>query len=297
MRTYLECIPCFLRAAVSVSRKMSDDPAVHERVVREVLRMAAEMSFEQSPPEMSRLIHKLLREETGNDDPYRAAKLEANAYALSLLPALRELVVKAVDPFALATRLAIAGNIIDLGTRSEVTEDEIAATLKQALGDPLDGALVESFRAAVAGSQRILYLADNAGEIVLDRLLLEQLPTERVTVAVRGRPVINDATLEDAQAAGLHELTRVIDNGGDAPGTVLSLCSPEFRREFHESDLIIAKGQGNFETLCDTDFNIYFLFQAKCPVIAREAGCRLGQAVLMENVTRTKEPAATTAAR
>ena len=297
MRTYLECIPCFLRAAVSVGRTMSDDVAVHERVVRKVLRLASEMSFEQSPPEMSRLIHEVLRKETGDVDPYRAAKREANTYALKLLPAFRKLVINASDPFALATRLAIAGNVIDLGTRPEISEDEIATSLEQAINDPLSLDAVDSFRAAVTNAQRIFYLADNAGEIVLDRLLLEQLPLERVTVAVRGRPVINDATLEDARAVGLHEITRVIDNGSDAPGTVLSLCSTEFRREFEESDLIIAKGQGNFETLCDTDFNIFFLFQAKCPVIAREAGCKLGQAVLMENITRRNETTAKTAER
>ncbi len=286
MRTYLECIPCFLRQALDASRLVSRDPEVHERVVRETLRLAAEMSFDRSPPAMGQQIHRLLRAVTGNDDPYREAKQWANEQALALLPTLQERVRAADDPFALAARLSIAGNIIDLGCKSEVRKEEITSAIESAMHDSLDADALEAFRSAVESAKDILFLADNAGEIVLDRLLIEQMPMERTTVAVRGRAVINDATIEDAKVAGLTELVRLVDNGSDVPGTILELCSPSFRQLFNEADLVIAKGQGNYETLSDVDHDIFFLFQAKCPVIARDVECEVGQAVLCRGQTR-----------
>ena len=109
-----------------------------------------------------------------------------------------------------------------------------------------------TYKAFVQQAEKILYLTDNAGEIVLDRLLIERLPLSRVTVAVRGGAILNDATREDAQTAGLDRLVRVMDNGSDALGTLLKECSESFQRCFRESDLIISKGQGNFETLSQT---------------------------------------------
>jgi len=132
----------------------------------------------------------------------------------------------------------------------------------------------------VIGAKSILYLADNAGEIVFDRLLIEQLPRERVTVAVRGAPILNDVTWVDATTVGVDTLVKVIDNGSDAPGTVLADCSDAFQKQFAEADLIISKGQGNFETLSDSPENIFFLFKAKCPVVADQVGCPVGTQVL-----------------
>jgi len=143
----------------------------------------------------------------------------------------------------------------------------------------LDANLAE-FSRAIAAAERILYLADNAGEIVFDRLLIERLPTEKVTVAVRGLPVINDATLIDAEYAGITELVEVIDNGSDAPGTILEDCSEAFLERFHAADLIISKGQGNYETLSQVHKDIYFLLKVKCPVVARDVGCQMNSLVL-----------------
>ena len=134
-----------------------------------------------------------------------------------------------------------------------------------------------------AGAQSILYLADNAGEIAFDRLLVEQIPTERVTVAVRGHPVINDATLHDAQAVGLDRIVEVVENGSDAPGTILKDCSADFRRRFAEADLIIAKGQGNFESLYDAPGNLLFLFKVKCSVVAGHVRQPIGMQVLIQS--------------
>jgi hypothetical protein len=283
MHTALDCIPCFARQALEAARFVADDVAVHERVLRDVLRWAAESDLAQSPPLVGQRIHRLLRELTGIDDPYRAVKGRFNRMALDMLPELSAAVRKAADPLAMALRLAIAGNVIDLGVNGGMTEDEARLCVHGALNEPFDGD-VDAFRQAVDQARSILYLADNAGEIVFDRLLIEQLPAGRVAVVVRGGPILNDATMADAQAAGLCDMVEVIDNGSDAPGTILSDCSEAFRRRFAQADLVIAKGQGNFETLSDERAAIYFLFKVKCPVIADHVGLPLGTHVAARRV-------------
>lgn len=283
MRTYLECVPCFVRQALDASRMVTDDPAVHERVVRETLRLAAEMPFDRSPPWMGQQIHRFLREVTRNPDPYREVKRRSNALAMSLYPALKDRIRTSADPFATAVRLAIAGNVIDFGCRSNLNDDEVHEAIEDAMGSSSDEAAIADLRRAVNEADNILYLADNAGEIVFDRLLIEELPRDRVTLVVRGGVVINDATREDAEAAGLGSVVAVIDNGSDVPGTILESCSPSFRARFEQCDLVIAKGQGNYETLGGKDQNIFFLFKVKCPVIARDVDGEVGHMVISQN--------------
>jgi len=282
MHSSLDCIPCFIRQALEAARFITDDPAVHKQAVREVLRMAAEMDLSQSPPSIGQIIHRHLRQITTAEDPYRAVKDRFNQLALLMLPDLRKKVEAEPDRLLLATRLAIAGNVIDFAVNGSLMEEKVRMGMEQTVQMPLRGNINE-FRHAVTEAKKILYLADNAGEIVFDRLLIEQLPRERVMLAVRGSPVINDATQRDAKAAGLHDLVEVIDNGSDAPGTILTDCSPAFQRRFDQADLIIAKGQGNFETLSDVPANIFFLFKVKCPVIARHIGAETGSLILHQN--------------
>ena len=135
-------------------------------------------------------------------------------------------------------------------------------------------------KSSIDRASRILYLADNTGEIVFDRLLLEQMPRDRITFAVKGGPVLNDATREDAEFTGITDLVRVIDNGTDIPGTVLSACSAEFREEFARADLVISKGQGNYETLDEEDKHIFFLLKVKCRVVSDDLHCDVGSAVV-----------------
>lgn len=259
---------------------MTDDPAVHERVVRDMLGSVADMDLGQCPPMIAQQIHRRLREITGVNDPYRAVKDRFNRMALEMLTELSVRVGEAADPLATAIRLAIAGNVIDLGVNGGITEDMARRDIANALDEPFCGD-IEGFCQAIEKADRILYLADNAGEIVLDRLLIEQLPTDRVTVVVRGEPILNDATMIDAHTAGLCDLVEVIDNGSDAPGTILPDCSEDLRRRFAQADLVIAKGQGNFETLSDDPAGIGFLFKAKCPVIADHVGLPMGTHVLL----------------
>ncbi len=282
MKTSLDCVPCIIRQTLEAARLVSPDHAVHEHVLREILHWVSEIDLNQPPPVMGQRIHRLLREIIGQDDPYRDAKEQQNRMALALLPELRTRIQATDDPLIIASRLAIAGNVIDMGVNGKVTESSIYESVSQALTEPFVGDENE-FRSAVAEAQSILYLTDNAGEIAFDRLLIEQLLPARVTVAVRGNPVINDATMTDARTVGLHEIAGIIDNGSDAPGTLFDDCSQEFRRRFSEADLILAKGQGNFETLSDEPNNIFFLFRVKCQVIATHIGQPVGTQVLLRS--------------
>lgn len=279
MKTFFDCIPCFVRQALDSVRLVTDDEKVHERLLREVLQDISEMDLRQSPPAMGQRIHRLIRSLTGQSDPYRAMKDRFNRLALELYPKLRARVDASAYPLETAVRLAIAGNVIDMGVNAHLNESQVRKAIEDSLSARLNGD-VRAFSEALSYARKILYLADNAGEIVFDRLLLEQMPLAKVTVAVKGSAVINDATMADAQVAGIPDLVEVIDNGSDAPGTILDDCDAAFRRRFDEASLIIAKGQGNYETLNNVKKDIFFAFKAKCPVVARDLGCRVDSLIL-----------------
>jgi len=286
MRTSLDCVPCLLRQSMEAIRRVSSDPSLRELFLREVLQWTSEMDLEGAPPVLAQRIHGRLREISGIKDPYHAEKEAQNRMALGLLPELKARVEAASDPLALAVRLAIAGNVIDLGANGEVKESDLCQSIQKALAEPLVGGM-GAFRQEVEAARSILYLADNAGEIALDYLLIEQLGPARVTLAVRGAPTLNDATRADVRAVGLDLMVQVIDNGSDAPGTVLEDCSEAFLGHLADADLIVAKGQGNYETLSREARNLFFLFKAKCPVIAEHAGVPLGAHVLARPRART----------
>jgi len=224
---------------------VSSDTDVHEKILRNVLQWAGEMDLNQSPPAMAQRFHRYLRGMTGVDDPYRHAKEQLNQLALELIPPFQSRVEADRDPLKMAVRLAIAGNIMDMGVIGNLTEAEVRQTMDQALHAPFFGEL-DKFRQAVADEQSILYLADNAGEIAFDRLLIDQLLPEQITLVVRGAPIINDVTLIDAQTVGLDKIVEVMNNGSDAPGTILSDCSPKFRRRFAEADLLFERVSAGF---------------------------------------------------
>jgi len=286
MKTFLDCIPCIIRQTLDSARLSTSDEAVHERMLREILRNAAEMDLRRNPPEMAQWIHRRIRRYVNESDPYRQIKDRFNRMALELYPTLRKWVEESNRPMETVVRLVIAGNVIDFGVNADLTMPQVREAITHALLAPFDADVEEFFR-ALSDARKILYLTDNAGEIVFDRLLLRQIPAEKVTVGVRGFPVINDATLADAEEAGIAKMFKVIENGSDAPGTILADCSDAFQTQFREADLIVAKGQGNYETLNDVDKDIYFLLKAKCPVVADDLGCDVGSLVLRRSIALT----------
>ena len=287
MKTYFDCIPYYVRQALDSVRLATDDEAVQERLLRELLREISEMDLRQSLVSMDRRIHLLIQKMTGEHNSYSKKKKLFNQIALRIYPKLMSYVERSDNLMETALRLAIAGNVIDLGLNGNKNEIQVNKLIEYALISPLIGD-VDGFFDAISKAEKILYLADNAGEIFFDRLLLTQLPLERITVAVKSFSVNGSATVDDARLAGINRLVEVIDNQAEAPGTVLHECSKSFRLRFKRADLIIAKGQGNYETLSQVEKDIFFLFQAKCPLIASDLDCRIGSLILHRSIHTTK---------
>ena len=279
MRTSLDCLSCFVGQALNVTRLIGADEELREHILRDVLQAASRMDYRRPPPVMGKYIHGLVREKANIFDPYAALKRRFNEMALRVYPKLAERVRSAEHPFDAAVRLAITGNLIDFGVASQVDEDEVLQAVDGALENPFHGDAAALERVA-SQAESILFLFDNAGEIVFDRLLLDLLPLERVTGAVKSGPIINDATMEDARFCGITEMIPVMETGSNAPGAVLEDCSGEFRNSLREADLVLAKGQGNYEALSHLDRNIFFLLKAKCSVVAEDLGCPVGTMML-----------------
>jgi uncharacterized protein with ATP-grasp and redox domains len=272
MRTYLDCYPCFLRQALEAARRLEADEPTQKLLLDRVLDLLEHSELSSTPPQIGDRIHRLVRSVLGNSDPYRSYKEEATRQALELYPSLKELLADADNPLETAVRLSIAGNIIDAGPDRRY---ELRPTVQQVLCQPFALESLEVLRAKLARAPRLLFLADNAAETVFDRLLIESLEVP-VIYAVKGGPIVNDATMQDARAAGIDRVAELISTGSDALGTILEQCSEEFHALYRESELVIAKGQANYETLSEEGSKVFFLLQAKCPVIARDLGVAIG---------------------
>jgi len=270
MKTRIDCLPCFLRQTVIALRQYGGDEKTHQKVFRDVLAIMQDTDMSKPPAYTTTFIHRTIRE--GIDrDPFEKIKKEFNAIALSLYPGLRDRVKASPDPLWTASRLAIAGNIIDFGIFTSI---DIEKSIEQSLRAKIAVDDYTSFREDLMATDEILYLLDNAGEIVFDKLMIEELREagKHVTAVVKGSAVLNDVTRDDAVQVGLDAVCEIIDNGSDAIGTILPWTSPVFRERFEKADLIISKGQGNFETLFATEKRTYFLFQSKCDVVSQELG-------------------------
>lgn len=272
MKVHLDCYPCFIRQTVIALRLATKDEALQEAVLKAVLNDMHLMDTSRTPAHATTFMHRKIRQMLGLD-PFKGIKSEYNRLALELYPDMKKLILESKDPLWTASRLAIAGNVIDFGIFTSI---DIEGTVKRALGGPIAVDDYERFKAALGESSNILYLMDNAGEAVFDRLLIETLLStttgKEVTAVVKGGAVINDCTMEDAREAGITGLCEVMDNGSDAVGTILELTSPSFKQRFERADLIISKGQGNFETLIGARKRIYYFFQSKCDVVSKVLG-------------------------
>jgi len=278
MRTYLDCYPCFLRQALEAARQTGASYREQKEILERVLEALRDLDVTSSPPEIGDRVHRIVRETMGQDDPYLSIKEEQTSAAMALYPRMKELLEQADDALDVAVRLAIAGNVIDAAPGHRY---DLWASVERVLAQPFATNNGGSFRRAVAEAERILYLADNAGEAVFDRVLIETLEAP-VMYAVKSAPVLNDATQEDAEAAGIDKAAVIVRTGSDAPGTILSRCSSTFHQLYESADVVIAKGQANYETLSQMGPQVHFLLQVKCPVIARDVGVPVGSIVMKQ---------------
>ena len=268
MMTGSDCLVCFLRQTLATARLAAQDEQSHRRVVLEIGALLTGLDPAASPPENAVQVYGRIAELTGNADPFAEVKRQSTKLALQLRDRVRQQILAAGDPFYASLRFAIAANIIDYGSQLAFDAEK---TLHSCLQTPLcidDYHRLSQLLNRVPAAE-VLYLADNCGEIVFDALVIEQLEKAgcRVTLAVRGGVILNDATMADAEACELS--CRVVDSGLSCPGTPINACSRELRDAFARADVIVSKGQGNFETLSETEAPLFFLLTVKCPVVGR----------------------------
>lgn len=292
MKPTLDCVECFLRQAVRAARIATPDTRIQERITLETARHISTMDLSKSPAELSLCIYDTTARLSGVRDPYLTQKREQNALALTFEPELRRLVAQSDDPLDTALHIAAAGNVIDLGTQQEIDID-VRATLDQVLHERFAVDHSDAFRTSLAGCRDLLYLIDNAGEILFDKILIEELQKHtRVTAVVKSGPILNDATIADAEKVGLTQVCDVIELGGAFIGAPLSLVPAPFLERMHAADVIIGKGQGHFETIDEFPSNVFLILKAKCGVVAEQMGVALGQVGLIS--TRVRAAAAHT---
>lgn len=276
-----------MRQSLDALKQVTNDEKIMKKALRRVLKEASEFDMELSPPEMSRVIHKIIREESGNSDPYYEIKRKSDECAMSLYRRVTDKVKASKNPFVAAARFAVAGNILDFALLSSWDKKKIDDSFDKALSCHFDEKKAIELQREIIAAKTVLVLGDNAGETVFDKILIENFDTQaKVYYAVKDSPIINDATKEDAKAVGLDTVSEIISNGTDALGTLVKECSKEFLDVFGNADVVIAKGQANFETLNAVRRKVYFLTQIKCAVIAERYGYKLGHWL----VTDSKEP-------
>jgi damage-control phosphatase, subfamily I len=286
LKTYLDCLPCLLNQALKAARAATDDEEVQRQVINTVAKMISEIPLDLKSAEIIQRAYRIIGEITGNNDPFHQSKVEANRTVLAIYPSLQKMAQYSPDRLFFACKMAIAGNSIDMGPNFEY--DSVESIIEAAASHlPLAVNNYNQFLSSLSNCQRILYLGDNSGEIVFDHLLIEEINRNRkldICFVVRDRPVINDVTMDDALAVGMDRIASVVSSGSDAPATILSQCSAELQQLYHSADIIVAKGQGNYESLEGEPGNIFFLMRAKCPLVAKSLGINVGDCVFKRQV-------------
>ena len=272
MQTFTECIPCFERQIEKLATMVAgDDLELQKLITRECQNIIRQTDINHPPPELAARIYAQAAKVTGQNDFFAQHKHTANSLVLDLLPRLEKHIQASPDRLLTALRFSLIANYIDVGVDGDFDWE---AALSQEKAQEKMGGYSKLCQLLGTGRSRVMILGDNAGEIGMDTLLVKQLQTlgAEVTYVVRGEPILNDATMEDAQFVGMDLLCRVISSGVDSPGTLLSRCHPDFLQELHAAPILISKGQGNFESLHGRLHGIFFALKVKCPVVARLTG-------------------------
>jgi uncharacterized protein with ATP-grasp and redox domains len=272
-----------MQQALRAARLTGADENQQFSIMQHTLSLLQNLPSGANPPEIGYQVQKIIRDIVGTQDPYREIKMISTQQAMALYPKLKAMVNESQDPLALAIRLSIAGNIIDFGITDQIAD--LWETVERVIQQPYAIDDIAILKTYLKNADHILYLADNAGETVFDRVLIELLPVP-VIYAVKSNPFVNDALMQDALAAGLDTCTTLISNGAQAAGTILSLCSETFLENFENAPMIIAKGQANFETLSIAGAKVFCLLQVKCPIIGLDLDVPVGSIITRQSVSR-----------
>lgn len=265
MEIFFDCLPCMLRQVLEATRMSTDKTEMLRKIMDDAISVLSHYKVYRNAPEICREMHKVVKTHTGVLDPYSQIKQRDIQTALQLYPKLRQFVDSQQDRLYWAIKTAATGNILDSAIYSGY---DIEKNIDEEILKPFALCDMSVFIQQLEATKNILVIGDNAGETVFDCMLLKQLPGLELTYAVRSAPILNDATIEDAQISGIGRYARIISTGCDAPGVLLDGCSEEFLDIFYGADIVISKGQGNYESLSDCDRDIFFLLKAKCPVLA-----------------------------
>ncbi len=272
-----ECIPCIMRQALETGKIATDDLNKQGEALKRVAELLSDINFQNTPLAVSHKAQRIVRKITSVNDPYEDLKRKSNRKAMDMYPKLKKKVTTSEDTFYTASKLAVAGNVIDVGPGHEF---EIEETIERVLDLDFSVNHYDRLKEDVENADEVFYLADNAGEIVLDRIFLEEMDGKEITLFVRSGPVLNDVTVEDAKSVGLDEISeiRTIKNGEQVAG--LDEISGDFFDKLKEADVVISKGQGNYEAFSEVDANIFYILMAKCPLVARDIGVEEGDIVI-----------------
>jgi len=279
MKIYLDCIPCFMQQALRAGRMATSDEEKLKQILDKTGEMVKTISMQNTPAEIGMSVYRIVSEVAGVQDPYKNMKQQHIAETKSIYPELEKIVANSDDKLLSAIRIAIAGNVIDLGVKKSF---DIVKDVENILKQDFAVFDYEAFKTQLEKSENILYIGDNVGESVFDKILIKELK-KPVKYAVRSIPIINDVTIEDAIASGLDEVAEIVDSGCESPGVILKQSTPEFLEIFNTSGLVISKGQGNFEGLSDCNRQVFFLLKTKCPIISNHIGVEEGSIILKEH--------------
>ena len=277
MKATMNCLPCIVRQAVEAALHSSDDPASQRAALNAAFAVLSRENLDTTPMALGYAVHSTVARVTGCADPYSEIKRESNREALAMYDGLVETVAQAADPLLAAAKIAIAGNIMDFAALESF---DIRATVDKTLISDFAINDFGQMKAALHGARRVLYIADNAGEVVFDRVFIEQMHSVEVTVALKSEPFINDATLTDAREVGLDQVAELLTlKPGASSGN-------SFDEAWASADIIIAKGQGNYEVFSESRGPLFFLLLAKCTVIASDIGVNQMDMICQSQATR-----------
>lgn len=276
MKTNLDCAYCILQKADERYEKLEPDHTKKLAFMKRVFSLIGESPEDVTAPYLSKCVNDLLQDEFVVRDDYSALKTQYNNLMMTLEAKIKSEIGRSDNVLLAALRYAMVGNFIDFAAMDDITPEKLCSLIESASNQNIDQNQFASFLSDLSSAKNLVYLLDNAGEIVFDKIFMSiiknQFPDVHITAVVRGKPVFNDVTLPDAEETGLSKLVEVIDNGTDIPGTQLDHVNKQAVKVIEEADLIISKGQGNFETLYGCGKNIYYIFLCKCDLFVRRFG-------------------------